>query len=164
MAYDGVPKNARDGVLVGKDATGTPITFTFQYEPGDLKVGPLMQGGVGVTPVYDRGTFITLRKVKDEHPSVSFSFWFTEASNATDGSPYDLVLKQGKFASGVSTLGANADVWTFTLVFDVEGTDLGGSDSTLTLPDCHGTIEFAEGEEVSQGTINAICYGAYTFV
>jgi hypothetical protein len=164
MAYDAIPKNARDAVITLKDGTGSPITFEIKYEPGDFKAGPFIQGGKEVVSIYDRGDRITERKTKALHPAFSFSCWVTAFSHATDGSPLDAVLKQGKFSAGVSTNGTSADVWTFDITFVIEGTNIGSAtDNTLTLEDCHATIEIAEGEEVNTWTINGICKGAWTF-
>lgn len=164
MAYDSIPKNARDAVITLKDGTGTPLTFVVQYEPGDGKFGPFAQGGSEIVALYDRGRKFALRKTKDMHPAFSFTAYMTTFTNATDGSPIDAILKQGKMASGVSTSGASADVWTFDVTFVVEGTDIGSAaDNTLTLEDCHATIELTEGEEVNSYAISGVCYGAWTF-
>lgn len=164
MAYDAIPKNARDATITISDDTGSPITFEILYEPGDASFQGFSPGGSEVVPLYDRGSFITLRKTKDQHPTFSFTFWLTEFVNATDGTPFDAFLKLGAFASGVSTLGASADVWTVDLQLDIEGTNIGSAtDNTLTLDDCHATIDLSEGEEVTSGTVNGTCYGAWNF-
>lgn len=164
MAYDAIPRNLRDGVITLKDATGSPLTFVITYEPGDFTAGPFVQGGSEVVAIYDRGRKSALRKTKDLHPAFSFSAYMTSFTDATDGSPIDAILKQGKFASGVSTQGTSADVWTFDLTLVIEGTDIGGSsDDTLTLEDCHGQIEFAEGEEANRYNISGTCYGSWSF-
>jgi len=56
-------------------------------------------------------------------------------------------MKTGTFVSGVSTLGANADVWSFDMVLTIEGTAFGDAhDHIITMTDCVGTFDFAEGD------------------
>lgn len=143
MSQSSVIKNFRDGTIVGKDATGTPITHTFTYDPGDVAVAGLGADMYEILKYLVRGELASVRKGNRRFGTVSFTAYQTDM---TEG-PMALIMKSGTFSSGVSTLGANADVWAFTLTFTIEGTAFGDAhDHIITMTDCVGTADFAEGD------------------
>ena len=141
------PATKRDGVITIKDATGSPITCTVQYEDGDLSIEGMQEGDRGVTNYLDRGDSYGLRTMDHVPVSFSFSAHLLEFTDATRKTVRDAATKKGAYASGVSTWGTNvADPWTVTVVFAMEGTDRGGDDETITLTYCRLEISFSEGD------------------
>ena len=163
MPISSVIKNFRDGTLTFSDATTpTPLSLTVAYEAGDFSIDNLNEGLVDTTAYLDRGEFQTLRKTNRVFPSVSFTAHFTDLSDASNATLYDLARKSGYFASAVSTLGANADAMAYKLVFSVEGSNFGDSaDHTLTLNDVRVTVSVAEGDPDTY-SISGTVYGAIT--
>lgn len=146
MALISVPFMPQDGTITIEDATGSPITLTVQYEAGDLSVDGFQQDNKTHIPLFDRGSIFGLRKEQDEPISFSFSAIATDITDATEKTIIDAFNKSGAFASGVSTLGANADVWAVKMTWTGEQTDFGaGADSTITLDYCVAKVSFQEG-------------------
>ena len=125
MAISSVAKNFRDGTITIEDATSTPIECVVQYENGDFSLSNLKQSGKEVNKYEDRGDFFSARRTNTAYPALSFTAIFTDLSDGTEKTLVDACLKQGAFAAGVSTLGANADVWSLKLTFSVNGTSFG---------------------------------------
>lgn len=147
MALISVPFMPQDGTITIEDATGTPISMTVQYEEGDLQIDGFQQDDKSIIALYDRGTIYGLRKDQDEPINFSFSAHATDITDATEKTLIDVFNKTGAFASGVSTLGANADVWTVKVTWTGEQTDFGGgADSTIVFTYCHAKVSFQEGK------------------
>lgn len=162
MAISTVVKNFRDGTIVVSDGTGTPLTVTVQFENGDLSLSGTNQGNFEHTKYLDRGELGSVRKTNRMFPTGSFTCQMTDLSDATDRLIWDIVNKTGSFASAVSTLGANADLYTLKIVLTVEGTQFGDSaDHVLTMNDTRCSIDFAEGDP-SNFTINFEVLGTIT--
>ena len=146
MALISVPFMPQDGTIVIQDGSGAPISLTVQYEAGDLSIDGFQQDNKTVIPLYDRGTIFGLRKEQDEPVTFSFSAIATDISDGTEKTIIDAFNKTGAFASGMSMLGANADVWAVQLIWTGEQTDFGaGADSTITLDNCVAKVAFQEG-------------------
>lgn len=160
MALSTVIKNFTDGSLTIADGTGTPLEITVQFENGDFSVSGLSPQLREVAAYESRGSFNTLRHTNRTYPSGSFTAKAAEFSEDSVGTLADAILQQGTvWAAALSTLGANADVYTVDLQFTVEGTDFGdAADGALTLEDCYCTIDFAEGDPNSF-TVNFVVYG-----
>jgi hypothetical protein len=163
MPISSVVKNFRDGTIVISDGTTpTPLSLTVQYEAGDFSIDGFKQGLTEVTTYLDRGEMGSLRKTSRSFPTFTFSSHFTDLSDATSATLYDLISKSGSFASAVSTLGSTADVMTYKVVLTVEGTNFGDSaDHVLTLNDCHLSCSIAEGDPNSY-SISGTVYGSIT--
>jgi len=166
MPISSVVKNFRDGTIVLNDGTTpTPLTLTIQYESGDLSISGLNYSSTGPvehTKYLDRGELGSVRKTNRSFPTGSFSCHMTELSDATNANIWDIVNRSGSFATAVSTLGANADLYTLQIVLSVEGTNFGdASDHVLTLNNCRCSIDFSEGDP-SSFTINFEVLGAIT--
>lgn len=148
MAISTVVKNFRDGTIVINDGTSpTPLTLTVQFESGDFSISGLNQGNYEITKYLDRGDLGSIRKTNRSFPTGSFTAHMTDLSDNTDRLLWDAVNKTGAWASAVSTLGSTADVYALQIVLSVEGTNFGDStDHTLTLNNCHCSIDFAEGD------------------
>lgn len=152
MPISSVVKNFRDGTITLAD--NGINTLTIQYEAGDLSLSGVNQGNYEHTKYLDRGDLGSIRKTNRSFPTGSFSCQMTEFSDASNTNIWDLVNKTGAFSTAVSTLGANADLYTLKITLSVEGTNFGdSSDHTLEMDDCRCTIDFAEGDP-SSFTIN----------
>lgn len=141
------PLTKRDGTITIKDATGSPITTTVQYEDGDLSIEGIKFGDRSSTAFMDRGVQYGLREGDNEPVSFSFSAHAMEFTDATRKTIIDACRKTNTFSAGVSTWGTNAaDPWTVTVVFAAEGTDRGAEDETVTFTHCKLEVSFAEGD------------------
>jgi len=147
MALSSVPMIPRDGVITLEDATGgTTIKATITYEDGDLAWDALEEGYMSAVILKDRGMHYTMRKTEEQDLTFTFTAHATDFSDATEKTPQDAVMKLGASASGVSTMGSSADVWTLKLVFTVEATNYGlSADHVATFTKCRCSISFAEG-------------------
>lgn len=161
MALNTTVNNFCDGSIVLKDATGSPITVTAQYSNGDFGTSDIGQALREVTHYEARGVITSVRYTTVKPPTFTFTCQMTGFTNAT-AFAMDAVRKAGAFASGVSTLGANAEVWAVTIVWSVEGSNFGGADSTMTATNCYGTVTAAEGDPNSL-SFSFTCYGTVTF-
>lgn len=163
MPISSVVKNFRDGTITISDGTSpAPLTLTVQFEAGDFSIDGLNAGLVETTTYLDRGELGSLRKTNRSFPSFQFSAHFTDLSDGSNATLYDIVNKTGSFAAAVSTLGATADVYTLKVVLTVEGTNFGDSaDHVLTLNDCRLSIGISEGDPDTQ-TISGVVYGSIT--
>lgn len=157
-----IVKNFRDGQLVLKDGTGTPIAVTIQFESGDFSISGLSaNSNTEVTTYLDRGSLGSVRLTSQTFPTWSFSAHMVEFSDATEKTLWDAVNKTGAFASAVSTI-TNSDVYGLDCVINIEGTSLGeATDHTLTLVGNRITLDFSEGDPNSF-TVNGTCYGTIT--
>jgi hypothetical protein len=148
MTISLVCKTLRDGKIVFEDnAAGNSLTVA--YEVGDLTidvpqetvVNSLDRGEIGATPC--------LRLGDDQPMTFSFTARLRDLSDAAYATLEEIVMQSGLVGSTwVSTGGANADVFTLTLRWTVEGTDHGdAADHEITLPFCVVRGGFTEGAE-----------------
>lgn len=162
MPASDIPKTFRDGSVVLKDGTGTPLTLTLDMEDGNLSTDGWTADMTEVNAILSRGSLVGLRKGPQVFPTFTLSFLFTEFSEAAAGNVIDMIQGTGTdFAARKSTTEALGDVTTLDLVFTVEGTDLGDSaDHSWTWEDC-GDLKFglAEGSE-NRWQLSGTIYGA----
>jgi len=159
MASSTVIKHFTDGTIKLEDGTGSPIDVTIRFCNGDLSTTGLQQKMQEVAAYETRGTLNSLRHGARIYVPFSFTAQMSEFTSATDNNIPDAILQNGAFAAGVSTRGANADVYTLKLTFTVEGTDFGdSSDPEFTMDDCHCTVDFSEGEP-NTFSVAGTCYG-----
>tara|TARA_R100000655_G_scaffold65227_1_gene103724 strand:- start:1277 stop:1762 length:486 start_codon:yes stop_codon:yes gene_type:complete len=156
MAISSVVKNFRDGTLLLEDGTGTPLAVTVQYEAGDFSLTGLTSGQKEITTYMDRGDLASVRHTNQTFPSVSFSAHLTDISDGTELTLPDIILQRGAFGSAVSTLGANADVYTLTLTWTV--VEPGGASHVVVCPDVALSIDMSEGDPNSFA-ISGTVYG-----
>lgn len=162
MGSSSFVKNNMDGSLVISDATGTPITLTVPFEQGNFTLSGMKKALRETVAYQSRGVLSTVRHTGRTFPTGSFSAMMTSFTSASANSLSDAILKNGAFASAVSTLGANADVYTLKLTFAVEGSNFGDSgDHSFVLNDCECSIDFAEGDP-NVFTVSFTCYGTVT--
>ena len=160
MAHSTTVKNFRDGTLKIEDSAGA--THTVQFEAGDFSVSGLLPNGKELATYLDRGDLASIRHTQVTFPSGSFSMHQTDITDAGYSTAADLMLKKGSHSSAVSTLGANAEVYTVKLTLTIEGTDHGdGNDHTIVLDDCACSVDFAEGDPNSL-SVSFTVYGSVT--
>ena len=157
-----IVKNFRDGAIILKDGTGTPIAVTIEFESGDFSISGLSaNANTEVTTYLDRGSLGSVRLTSQQFPTWSFTCHMVEFSDAVTKTVWDAVNKTGTFAAAVSTI-TNSDVFGLDCVINIEGTTLGeATDHTLTLVGNRITLDFAEGDPNSF-TINGTMYGSMT--
>jgi len=147
MALDTFVKTNIHGTISLADGTGAPVTMTLAYDQGDFTVGPLKAVLNETVKIERRGRFMSAAPGARIFPSGSFSAMVHQFTDATADVLTDFLLQQGKYSANVSTLGATHPVYTVDLTFLIEGSDFGGTDSTVTFTDCDVTIDsLAEGE------------------
>lgn len=163
MAISSIVKNFRDGTLTIEDGTGTPISMTVQYEAGDFSLSGITEGQTEIVAYYDRGALCSLRKTQDAHATFSFTAHMSDLSDSTELCLLDVVNKTGAWSSGVSTMGANADVWTTKVTLTIDGTTHGdSSDHVIALDDCRLSLDLSEGDPNSF-SISGTVYGTQSF-
>ena len=159
MAHSTTIKNFRDGTLLINDGAGSPAAHTVQFEAGDFSVSGLLPNQKELTTYMDRGDLASIRHTNQTFPSGSFTMHMADLTDAGYSTASDLMLKKGSHASAVSTLGANAEVYTVKLTLTIEGTDHGdGNDHTIVLDDCACSVDVAEGDPNSV-SVSFTCYG-----
>jgi len=162
MPISSIVKNFRDGTIVIKDGTGTPIALTVEFEAGDFAISSLSANSNTETTTYlDRGSLGSVRLTNQTFPTWSFTAHMTDLSDATNKTLWDAVNKTGTFAAAVSTI-TNSDVYGLDVVISIEGSNLGDpTDHVLTLVGNRLSIDFAEGDPNSF-TVNGTTYGSIT--
>ena len=153
-------KNFRDGELLIEDGTTpTALDVTVQYEAGDFSISGLSAGLKEVATYLDRGDLGSLRHTNVTFPSVSFTAHATDYSDATEETLPDIIMQRGSKSAAVSTLGANADVYTLKLTWQI--TEPGGGTHTVVCDDVRCTIDMSEGDGNSFA-ISGTVYGSVT--
>lgn len=162
MASSTVIKNLCDGTITLKDGTGTPIDVVIRFDNADFSIDRIQEDLREVVAYQHRGVLSSVRHTTRFFPTFSFSCAMSEFTSASDNNAADAILKNGAFASGVSTLGSSADVYTLDVVITVEGTNYGDSgDHTFTLEDAHCQIGWSDGDPATF-SISGTVYGAIT--
>jgi hypothetical protein len=161
MALNLTVNNFTDGLVTLKSSGGT-VTAPMQYSNGDFGTSDIGQTLREVTHYEARGVITSVRQTTVKPPTFTFTVQATGFTNATVGLAIDAIRKTGAFSAAVSTLGANADVYTLDCVFTVEGSNFGGADSTMTATNCYGTATYAEGDP-NTVSVSLTCYGTVTF-
>ena len=143
MAASTVIKHVTDGSITLEDGTGSPVTLVVPFTSGDLSVDGLQHSLRAVQAYQTRGTLHSVRLAAREVPSMSCSAMLADVSDGTAGTLIDYCLKQGSYASNVTTL-TGSDVYAIKVTLTIEGTDLGDSaDHTIQMDDVHVTVAVA---------------------
>lgn len=138
-------------------------TLDLLYDRGDVAIGPLQARLNSVNAVARRGRFLGLVHGDRIYPTINFSAWITQFSEATGtGDLIDFVLNKDAYSALVSLGGANTP-YTFDLSYTVEGTDFGdAADHTFTCHDVHAQLNFTESAEGLQLAFSGTMYGEFT--
>lgn len=158
MALNG---NFRDGTLVVKDGTGTPLEVTIVATAGDFSFSGMKLDGASYETIVTqaRGELHSLRKGNRAFPTISFNMYVSEFSLATGENLLCLVAGTDDYSARVSTTAAKGDVMTFDLEFTTNLSGLtGGTSTTITFEDVELTLDFSEGEQNSV-SVSGTVYG-----
>lgn len=145
MGLPSSPIIPKDGTLVISDATGTPITFTCQFEDGDEKFTGLAKDQKHVQAYKDRGEVYSLREDEDiEAVDIEWSCHLIGLTDAAVATLFDALLKRGPvWGSAVNQLaaaygGGTSGTWCVKLGWTAERSDYGGTaDTALTFKYFH---------------------------
>ena len=146
MAISTVAKNFRDGSVSITDGAG--LTMDLNYTAGDFNISGLIEGQKEVAKYLNRGDFFSARKTNQVFASFSFTAILTDVADGTNKTLQDAFLKSGAWASAVSSLGTNEEVYTLNLVWTIEGTDHGDpTDHTVSMSHCRcSDLSMTEGD------------------
>lgn len=158
MAASTIIKQDTDGTITLLDGTGSPITHAVPFTQGDLSIEGLGPALREVVRHETRGTLHSVRYGARTYPTISFSAMVADYSDGTDQTAVDFILKNGSYSSNVSTLGSGAEVYTFSVQLDIEGTDHGdAADHQIVALNVDGTLSVTEGQPNTisfSGTVN----------
>ena len=134
----------------------------MKFDNADFSVEGLKFKLRETTAYQHRGVLSSVRHTTRTFPTGTFTCSMAEFTAASAVSVSDAVLKNGSFASAVSTLGSNADVYTLDVTITEEGTNFGDSaDHTFTLEDCELSLSYSQGDP-NTFSLSFTCYGAIT--
>lgn len=144
--------------IVGSDASGTPVNYTFGPFPGnmDLSLEGLQAGQVEGIAVLSNGTFLEM--VEGDDVPVTFSITLLHDGKLIDnstGKPLNMALKLGTYASG-TTKDPGGLVWSVDVVVTMTRS---GVSSTITLRNCRLTASFATAKEGNTISLSGTAYG-----
>lgn len=145
MPLASTPLIPNDGVIVITD--GAALTFTLNFEDGDLSFSEIAEGQKNYEMFFHRGRFYGARKTQDSPVEVSFSCHAVGFTDAAQASILDVVRKGGLWAGALSTLPIGAgDLYCVRLTWTGERTNFGGTaDSSAVMKYFHPTAAFSEG-------------------
>jgi len=152
MAESTIVKTKRDGTITIEDGTSpTPQSYTVAFEAGDLSIAI---PGRTVNLYLDRGVMTSPPAIRygDDTPMTgSFTAQFRESTDAAVEALTDFLTLGGFVgASWVSRGGANAEVQTFRITWELEGTDHGdASDHSIACDHCVISGSIADGDPVT---------------
>lgn len=146
----------KHATITGKDATGTPITVTLAPGPADFSMDDLEAGLCEAIAVQSAGEFLEM--VEGAKKAIGWSLTLLHDGKLTDasnGKPYDLAMKQGTFASG-TTRDPGGVVWTVDVVLVLTRE---GVSSTVTLTNNRLRIGMGLALEGNTLTLTGTAYG-----
>ena len=159
MAISAAPKNARDGTLT---LTNSARTWTLAYTEGDFSASGFTEGQKATEAIQNRGSHHALVYTNQTYPEFSFSGTWTDISDGTDVTAFNIVNKTGSCSGDDGTIGATSP-YAVDLLWTVEGTDHGDSaDHTLRLDDCRLSMDGSEGSPTNTFSVTGTCYGTIT--
>ena len=152
MATSDMIKTSVDGVIKIIDGTGTPNTFTVDFEEGDFNFSDDKAERIIMR---DRGQIVGLRA-----GDACFMRDFTDSSGLTI---CDVIDKTGAAASWATTGGTGFEQYLLNLEVEYEGTAHGDSgDHQLTLTKCFLSWGFGEGKDGNKIDVTGEVYGTRT--
>ena len=148
MAESLIVKTKRDGTLTFSDLGGVN-SYTVAFEAGDLS---LEIPGPTVNNFLDRGRFPSgnpsIRLGDDQPMTGSFTAYLRDVSDATDVTLMEIFTQSGAVSTGwTSTMGANGEVFTVSLQWEIAGLVHGDSaNHTVQCDFCYVTGSVSEGD------------------
>lgn len=151
-----------DGTITLLDGAGTAVSLAMGYSNGDWKIDGLTKEQREVLAFYSRGRLKGKRLGDPVHPTITGTAMVTGLTHATDSTPLDFLRQTGAYTGNV-TQDADGEVFTVGLRITIERSSHGmGNDETITLPDVHLTIGWAEGRPTTL-SFNGTIYGTPVF-
>ncbi len=164
MAESTIVKTKRDGTLTFIDGSGVPNTFTVAFEAGDLSI---TIPGPTVNNFLDRGRMTvnpSIRYGDDQPVTGTFTAYlrdFDDGGTGTDTTLAEIITQSGVASGWTSTMGANGEVFTLTLLWNIAGVIHGDpADHTCQLDFCYVTGSMNEGDP-DQISISFTSYSLY---
>lgn len=147
MAISTIRKTKRDGKITLRD-NAAAHTLEVAFEAGDLNITipkttvslELDRGSIGSPP--------DIRYGDDAPITGTFTARLRDLSDAAYATLESILMESGFVSTDwVSTMGANGEVFTLDILWEIEGTDHGdATDHSLILPYCYITGSLAEGD------------------
>jgi hypothetical protein len=155
MAMSTLPWIPKDGVITIKDGAGTPLSLTVTYEEGDFSFDSIAADQKETTVFKDRGVTYAIRQTEEIDPTISFSAYATDLTDAADVTLFDVLRWGGAWSAATTTLVGGKAV---DITFATTTTGTGGGTSSITF---HGVVlkgGFSEGAP-GKFSLTGTCYG-----
>lgn len=162
MALDSYVKTDLNGTVTLSDGTGAPLSIVLAFDNGDFTAGPYQDLMNEIEAFERRGKFTSLAPGSRFYPAGSFTAMVHQFTDASADVLSDFLLRNNKFSAAISTSGTNHPVYTVDVKFDIEGTDFGGVDSTVTFADCVVRIDNITEGRPTTWSVSWTCYGTVT--
>lgn len=158
MATSNFIKNDVCGVCKVVDNAG--VTLTVPFDRGSVKIGPLSKVLNEITKYESRGRLRGVGVGARIYPTVEFSAWIAEWTNASAGNLVDFLLQRNGYSGNISTLGSSHPVYTCDFSLVIEGTNYGDdADTTVVCEDVRFTFEFQESMDGNGVTVSGEVLG-----
>lgn len=162
MAESLIVKTKRDGTITFSDLAGAN-SYTVSFEAGDLN---LTIPGATVNNFLDRGRFPpgnpSIRYGDDQPLTGTFTAYLRDLSDATDVTLPEILAQTGQVGTTwTSTMGANGEVFTLKILWEIAGLIHGDTaNHTCELDHCFITGSMSEGDP-DQVSISFTSYQLY---
>lgn len=156
MALDTHIKNNVVGQLTLRDGTDTPVELVVPFYRGDLAITGLSATLNEIIPAEARGRTLGKMHGARIRPSVSFSAFVAEMTNASAGVLSDFLMRKGGHSANVSTLGAGRP-YAIDIAVHLEGSSFGGNDCDFVLIDFTPSINYSTAIEGDSFEISGEC-------
>lgn len=151
-----------DGTITLLDGAGTPVSYAMGYTQGDWKIDGLTKEQREVLTFISRGRLKGKRLGDPVFPTLTGTAMVTGLTHSTDSTPLDFLRAVGAYTGNV-TQDADGEVYTVGIRITIERSAHGmGNDETITLPDTHMTIGWAEGRPTTLAFSGTV-YGTPAF-
>ena len=160
MATSDTIKTSIDGSIKIIDGTGTPNTFTVDFEDGDFSFSDDKTERIVMR---DRGAIVGLRKGDDAVASFSFSTYMRDFTDASGLTICDVIDQTGAASSWATTGGSGFEQYLLNVELECEGTghsDTG--DHQLTLTKVFMSWSFSESKDGNKIDVTGEVYGTRT--
>ena len=160
MATSSVIKTSIDGSIKLIDGTGSPNTFTVDFEDGDFSFSDDKTERIVMR---DRGAIVGLRKGYDAVASFSFSTYMRDFPDASGLTICDVIDQTGAAAAWATTGGTGFEQYLLNVEIECEGTGHSDSgDHQLTLTKCFLSWSFSESKDGNKIDVTGEVYGTRT--
>lgn len=160
MATSDTIKTSIDGSIKIIDGTGTPNTFTVNFEDGDFSFSDDKTERIVMR---DRGQIVGLRTGDAAVASFGFSCFMRDFTDASGLTICDVIDKTGAASSWISTGGTGFEQYLLNVEIECQGTGHGDTgDHQLTLTKCFMSWSFSESKDGNKIDVTGEVYGTRT--